>query len=132
MQTQNRFLDDLARVTSGAMGVAAGVRGEVEARVREQLERVLAQMDLVPREEFEVVKAMAAKARSEQEVLSERLAQLEALLAEKEMTSGSVRQKSASSAKKAKQKAKPGAKSTQKPASKPTASGDGAVTSESE
>ena len=78
MQTQNRLLDDLARVASGALGVAAGMRAEVEARLREQFERVLAGLDLVPREEFDAVKAMSIKAREEQEVLAERLARLEA------------------------------------------------------
>ena len=106
MQTQNRFLDDLARVTSGAMGVAAGVRGEVEARVREQLERILAQMDLVPREEFEVVKAMAAKARSEHEELTARIAQLEVLLAEKQARTGSAKSSGAAAGKKTRPKAK--------------------------
>lgn len=114
MQTQNRFLDDLARVTSGAVGVAAGLRGEVEARVREQLERVLSQMDLVPREEFEVVKAMAAKARAEQELLSERVAQLEALLVEKAPAAASARASKASSAKKPRAKAKTSAKAAPK------------------
>ena len=80
MQTQNKLLDDLARVASGAIGVAAGMREEVEARLRDQFERVLARMDLVTREEFEAVKAMAVKAREEQEVLSERLAALESAL----------------------------------------------------
>jgi BMFP domain-containing protein YqiC len=80
MQTQNRLLDDLARVASGALGVAAGMRAEVETRLREQFERVLAGLDLVPREEFDAVKAMAIKAREEQEVLAERLARLEAAL----------------------------------------------------
>lgn len=106
MQTQNRFLDDLARVTSGAMGVAAGVRGEVEARVREQLERILAQMDLVPREEFEVVKAMAAKARSEQEELAARVAQLEVLLAETGSKSKVAAAAGGTVAKRSRQKAK--------------------------
>ncbi len=78
MQTQNRLLDDLARVASGALGVAAGMRAEVEARLREQFERVLAQMDLVTREEFDAVKAMAVKAREEQEALAARLDKLEA------------------------------------------------------
>ncbi|MFQ6016697.1 MAG: accessory factor UbiK family protein [Kiloniellaceae bacterium] len=78
MQTRNRLLDDLARVASGALGVAAGMRGEIEARLRELFERVLSQMDLVTRDEFEAVKAMAAKAREEQELLAERLAVLEA------------------------------------------------------
>lgn len=80
MQTQNKLLDDLARVASGAIGVAAGMREEVEARLRDQFERVLGRMDLVTREEFEAVRAMAVKAREEQEVLSERVAALEAAL----------------------------------------------------
>jgi BMFP domain-containing protein YqiC len=77
MQTQNRLLDDLARVASGAVGIAAGMRGEIEARLREQFEKILLQMDLVGREEFDAVKAMAAKARAEQEDLFKRVAALE-------------------------------------------------------
>ncbi len=77
MQSQNRFFDDLARVAAGAMGTLSGVRSEVETRIREQLERVLAGMDLVSRDEFEAVKAMAAKARAEQEDLQRQLARLE-------------------------------------------------------
>ncbi|HEX9770323.1 MAG TPA: accessory factor UbiK family protein [Kiloniellales bacterium] len=80
MQTQNKFLDDLARVASGAVGVAAGMREEVEARLRDQFERVLGHMDLVTREEFEAVRAMAIKAREEEELLSERVAALERAL----------------------------------------------------
>ena len=78
MQINNRFLDDLARVASGALGVAAGVKGEVEALLRQRFERILTDMDLVGREEFEAVKAMAAKARTEQEALAEKVARLEA------------------------------------------------------
>ena len=81
MQTQNRIFDDLARVAAGAMSTLSGVRSEVESRLREQLERVLAGMDLVSREEFEAVKAMAAKARAEQEDLQKRIAELESELA---------------------------------------------------
>jgi BMFP domain-containing protein YqiC len=81
MQSQNRFFDDLARVAAGALGTLSGVKTEVEARLRDQLERVLAGMDLVSRDEFEAVKAMAAKARSEQENLIERVADLESRLA---------------------------------------------------
>ena len=80
MQTQNRFLDDLARVAAGALGTLSGVKTEVETRLREQLEKVLAGMDLVSRDEFEAVKAMAAKARSEQEDLAKRVAELESKL----------------------------------------------------
>jgi len=78
MQSQNRFFDDVARVASGAVGAITGVRGEIVARLRDQLERVLAGMDLVSREEFEAVKAMAAKARDEQEMLRRQLEALEA------------------------------------------------------
>jgi BMFP domain-containing protein YqiC len=81
MQSQNRFFDDLARVAAGAMGTLSGMKSEVESRVREQLERVLAGMDLVSRDEFEAVKAMAAKARSEQEDLERRVNDLESRVA---------------------------------------------------
>src|SRR5215468_4257672 len=81
MQSQNRFFDDLARVAAGALGTLSGVKTEVEARLRDQLERVLAGMDLVSRDEFEAVKAMAAKARSEQENLITKVADLESRLA---------------------------------------------------
>src|SRR5258707_7651113 len=78
MQSQNRFFDDIARVASGAVGAISGVRGEIESRLRDQLERVLAGMDLVSREEFEAVKAMAAKAREEQDLLRAQIPALEA------------------------------------------------------
>lgn len=81
MQSQNRFFDDIARVANGAVGALSGVKGEIEARIRDQLERILAGMDLVSREEFEAVKAMAAKARAEQEALQSRIGELEARLA---------------------------------------------------
>ncbi len=83
MQTDNRLLDDLARVAGGAMGALSGVRTEVEEMVRQRLERLLSDMDLVPREDFEAVQAMAEKARLEQEKLEKRVAVLEAALAEK-------------------------------------------------
>jgi hypothetical protein len=81
MQSQSRFFDDLARVAAGAVGTLSGVKSEVESRLRDQLERVLAGMDLVTRDEFEAVKAMAAKARAEQEDLARRVAKLEGLVA---------------------------------------------------
>lgn len=80
MQSQNRLLDDLARVATGALGAFTGMRGEVETRLREQFERVLGRMNLVTREEFDAVKAMAAKARAAQEALEKRLVGLEARL----------------------------------------------------
>ena len=78
MQTENRFFDDFARLTSGMAGLAAGFRQEIEQVVRARMQSVLADMDLVPREDFEAVRAMAEKARLEQEQLSARLAELEA------------------------------------------------------
>ena len=92
MQSQNRFFDDLARVANGAVGALSGVRADIEARLRDQLERILAGMDLVSREEFEAVKAMAAKARDEQEELLRRIAVLESQIA----ASGETRTVSAS------------------------------------
>jgi len=83
MQVDNRLLDDLARVASGAFGAISGVRGEVEARMKQQFERILSEMDVVSREEFEAVRAMAAKARAEQEALEKRVAALEAVMAGK-------------------------------------------------
>ena len=77
MQTENKILDDLARVATGALGALSGVREEVDAQLRQQFEKILDQMDLVTREEFEAVKAMAAKARAEQEALAARVAALE-------------------------------------------------------
>jgi len=81
MQTSNRFLDDIAKVANSAVSTLSGVKGEVEAVVRQQLDRLLSDMDLVPRDEFDAVKAMAAKARTEQEILEKRVAKLEAALA---------------------------------------------------
>ena len=82
MQTTNKMLDDLARVASGALGVAAGMRDEVETAMRQHFARVLGDMDLVTRDEFEAVKAMAAKARSEEEAIKLRVATLEAQIAQ--------------------------------------------------
>ena len=82
MQVDNKILDDLARVAGGAFGAFSSLREEAEAQMRQQFERILSRMDVVSREEFQAVSAMAAKAREEQEVLSERVAALEASLAE--------------------------------------------------
>jgi BMFP domain-containing protein YqiC len=81
MQTENRLFDDLARVASGAINTLGGLREEIELRVKERLERLATEMDLVSREEFDAVKAMAAKARAEQEGLAARVAELERALA---------------------------------------------------
>ncbi|HUC63215.1 MAG TPA: accessory factor UbiK family protein [Alphaproteobacteria bacterium] len=80
MQTENRILDDLARLTSGALGSLASLKGEIDALVRQRLERLLGEMELVSREEFEAAKALAANARVAAEALEARLAALEAAL----------------------------------------------------
>ena len=80
MQTENRLFDDFARMAGGALNVLTGLKTEIEAMVKSQMEAWLSHMNLVTREEFEAVKAMAAKARDEQEGLAARLAELEARL----------------------------------------------------
>jgi BMFP domain-containing protein YqiC len=82
MQTQNRLLDDLARVAGGAFGALAGLCSEIEDMVKQRLERLLADLDHVPREEFDAVRAMAEKARTAQEALEKRVEALEAALAD--------------------------------------------------
>lgn len=80
-QTNNRLLDEFAKLMTDAAGAAQGMRREIETVMRAQGERMLAGMDLVQREEFEAVKEMAVKAREENAQLAERIAKLEALLA---------------------------------------------------
>jgi BMFP domain-containing protein YqiC len=81
MQTDNRFLDDLAKVASGALGSVTGVKHEVEVRLQQQMEKLLARMNLVLREEFDAMKAVAQAAREAQIRLEARVAALEARLA---------------------------------------------------
>jgi BMFP domain-containing protein YqiC len=76
-QSNNRFLDELAKLMTDAAGAAQGVRREVETLMKAQAERLLRELDLVQREEFEAVKEMAAKAREENQELSARVAALE-------------------------------------------------------
>jgi len=87
MGFDNRLFDDLARVATGAISAFSGVREEAEARLKEQFERILSHMDLVTRDEFEAVQAVAVKAREAQEALELRLAKLEAHLAASETQS---------------------------------------------
>jgi BMFP domain-containing protein YqiC len=80
-QTSNRFLDELAKLMTDAAGAAQGMRRDFETLVRAQGERMLRDMDVVQREEFEAAKEMAAKAREENEQLAARVAALEAEIA---------------------------------------------------
>ncbi len=81
MQSNNRLFDELAKIATNAAGAARGLQQEVEAVMRGQAERLVSQMDLVNRDAFEAVKAMAAKAREENEALAARVAALEAEIA---------------------------------------------------
>jgi BMFP domain-containing protein YqiC len=78
--TSSRFFDELAKLMTSATGAAQGVRKEVDTLVQSQVERVLNNMNMVKREEFDVVRDMAEKARSENERLEKRIAELEAKL----------------------------------------------------
>ena len=79
-QTTGRFFDELGKLITDAAGAAEGVLKEIDGVVRAQAERVLRDLDVVQREEFEAVKAMAQKAREENERLKERIAELEAAI----------------------------------------------------
>lgn len=79
--TNSKFFDELAKLMGNAATAAQGVRKEVDTLVQGQVERVLNNLNVVKREEFDVVKEMAAKARSENEELAKRIADLEARLA---------------------------------------------------
>ena len=80
-QTRSQLFDDFSRLITDAAGLADGARREVETLARSQLERLMAGMDLVSREEFEAAREMAALARAENEKLEARIAALEAKLA---------------------------------------------------
>ena len=89
-QTTNRFFDEFARLMNDAAGVATGVRREVETVFRNQAERILRDLDLVKREEFEAVKEMARLAREENEALKARVAALEARLGSDSSAAGTT------------------------------------------
>ncbi len=79
-QTNNRFFDEIGRLMNEAAGAAQGVKREVDTVVRNQAEKILRDLDVVKREEFEAVKDMARLAREENEALKTRIAALEAKL----------------------------------------------------
>lgn len=80
-QTTNRIFDDFAKMMTDAAGAAEGMKTEAQNLFKSQAERFLRDMDVVAREDFEAVKAMAQKAREENEALEKRIAALEALVA---------------------------------------------------
>ena len=79
-QTSNRLFDEMARLMGDAASVAQGVKREAETIFRTQMERFVADLDLVKREEFDVVREMASRARAENEALAKRIAELEAMV----------------------------------------------------
>jgi len=81
-QTRSRLFDDFSRLMTDAAGLAEGARREVETLARSQIERLMAGMDIVSREEFEAAREMAALARAQNEKLEARIAALEAKLAQ--------------------------------------------------
>ena len=87
MQTQSSVFDDLARLMTGAMGMAQGVGDEAKTFMRAQADRFVAEMDLVGRDEFEAVKQLASEARAETAALREKVAALEAVVAQLKRTS---------------------------------------------
>jgi BMFP domain-containing protein YqiC len=80
MQTRNKFMEDISQLMTNAMGVAQGAKDEAETAMRSLMDRWLADRDFVTREEFDAVRAMAQKAREENEALKARIAALEARL----------------------------------------------------
>ena len=84
MQTNNPFLDDLAKLATGAAGAVQGMRQEMENAMRARFERLIVDMDLVPRAEFDAVKAMAAAALDRVEALEARITALETQAATKD------------------------------------------------
>jgi BMFP domain-containing protein YqiC len=80
MQTDNRILDGMARLFTNAAGAAQAFKAEMETIIKARFERLIAELDFVPREEFDSLKAMAAKARGENEKLAVRVAELEKIL----------------------------------------------------
>ena len=80
MQTRNRFFDDLAKVANSAVGTVAGMKDEIEQMVRHRVEKFIEGMNLVTREEFDVVQAMITKSREEQENLRIKIIELDTRL----------------------------------------------------
>ncbi|AVO36700.1 accessory factor UbiK family protein [Pukyongiella litopenaei] len=80
MQTRNKIFDDISQLMTNAMGVAQGARDEAETAMKSMIDRWLADRDLVTRDEFDAVRAMAVKAREENDALAARVAALEEAL----------------------------------------------------
>ncbi len=80
MQTRNKFMEDMSQLMNNAMGVAQGAKSEAETAMKSMMDRWMADRDFVSRDEFDAVRAMAQKAREENEALKTRIDALEARL----------------------------------------------------
>ena len=95
MQSDNKFIDDMGKLATGALGMVQSLRDEVETMVRQRLERAIADLDVVTRDEFEAVKSVAVELKSENEELKNRIAALEqATKATKKRTRSSTKSSS--------------------------------------
>ena len=104
MQTRNRIFDDLAKVAGGAVSTLTGLKAEIEVLIRQQIERFLLDADMVPRDEFDAVKELAANARSGQEALEKRVLDLERKLGVKAPSKTKAKTKKAKPRKRMKKK----------------------------
>ncbi|MQX36262.1 accessory factor UbiK family protein [Roseospira navarrensis] len=105
-----KVLDDLSRLAGGALGAVGGLRSEIEELVRQRVERVANELDLVTREDFEIAREMAAEARAENEVLTARLAVLEEQVADLTKAAAGGGTKASTGAKTARRKTGSGGK----------------------
>lgn len=86
MKTDNKFFDEFAKMATGAVSAFAGLREQIHTEIKSQVNRFIVEMDFVPREDFEIVEAMAREARLQNEKLTARLAEIEAHLGLKKST----------------------------------------------
>ena len=100
MQSDNKFFDDLAKLGQSAVGTLHGMKGEVESLIRARMEHVLSDMDLVTREEFDVVRDMARQAREKNAELEQKIADLEKALKAQAKTKTSSKPKTKKDSKK--------------------------------
>ncbi len=120
MQSQNRLFDDIARVTTGALGTLQGAKQELESYFRQQFDKLIGSRELVGREEFEVVKDMVAAARAENERLAARIAELEQAAAKPKRARAKPKAEAKpTAAAKSKAETKPKAEAKPKAAAKP-------------
>lgn len=95
MQTENKLFDDIGKLATSTLGLAQGLKEEVETLVRQRLERVIADLDVVPRDEFDALKALAVKLEEENAALAARVDGLEGGATKAPKKAGSTAKKTA-------------------------------------